>query len=350
MPPIIHVILVTGFLGSGKTTFLNHAISAFPEDLRIAVLMNEFADIGIDSAMLKSREGMEIVEVSKGSIFCICAKKDFLLGLAQIADRVAPDLLLIEATGVANPQDIRKDLALDIFKKQFSFLSQICLVDTPNFEAAYHVYNAVENQIASSDVFVLNKMDFAEPEQVQITRNLISAHRSDPVIIEAEYAYVPVESFVEEIRRNQNKIKPAYDKRTADFSLKEVTAAQIESLANKGIEPADALSAAVYIWKGSTHSEITTLFQAFPESVLRVKGFIQVDKEIRLLNRVMGSWRLDPLPQKARAIMPELLNRIALIAPTEVIDRIDQKTVPHLLEKESAHDPVSIMNMMPMTR
>jgi G3E family GTPase len=347
---VIHVILVTGFLGSGKTTFLNHAISAFPKDLRIAVLINEFADIGIDSALLKSREGMEIVEVSKGSIFCICAKKDFLLGLAQIADRVAPDLLLIEATGVANPQDIRKDLAQDIFKKQFSFLSQICLVDTPNFEAAYHVYNAVEKQIASSDVFVLNKMDFAEPEQVRITRNLISAHRPDPVIIEAEYAHVPVESFVEEIRRNKKILKPADDKKTSDFSLKEVTAAQIESLANGGMAPADALSAAVYIWKGSTQAEITSLFQAFPESVLRVKGLIRVDKEIRLLNRVMGAWQFDPLPQKARATIPEVLNRIAVIAPTEAIDWIEQNAVPHLLEKESAHDPVSIMNMMPMPR
>jgi len=67
------VILITGFLGSGKTTLLNRIISMFPEELKLTILMNEFGEIGIDGTMIEG-DDIDMLEISRGSIFCVCVK------------------------------------------------------------------------------------------------------------------------------------------------------------------------------------------------------------------------------------------------------------------------------------
>ena len=95
------VFLITGFLGSGKTTFLNRIIDAFPTDRKLMILMNEFGEIGIDGTLVEN-DDVEMLEISKGSIFCVCVKTDFIKGLMNIVSTIRPEVLLIEATGVAN--------------------------------------------------------------------------------------------------------------------------------------------------------------------------------------------------------------------------------------------------------
>lgn len=73
------VFLISGFLGSGKTTMLKRLLETVPEGERAAVLMNEFGKAGVDGDVVK-KNGLEIIEISSGSIFCACAKGDFLRG------------------------------------------------------------------------------------------------------------------------------------------------------------------------------------------------------------------------------------------------------------------------------
>ncbi len=70
------------------------------------VLMNEFGDEGIDGILIEDPE-LELMELSRGSIFCACAKGDFFKGLYRIATVIRPEVLIIEATGAANPSDLR---------------------------------------------------------------------------------------------------------------------------------------------------------------------------------------------------------------------------------------------------
>ncbi|MBC2745103.1 MAG: hypothetical protein HGJ93_19285 [Desulfosarcina sp.] len=100
------VYLITGFLGSGKTTLLNRIIQSFPKDRKLMILMNEFGDIGVDGTLVDD-DDLAMLEISKGSIFCVCVKTDFIKGLMDIAQRMQPDVLIIEATGVANPSQGR---------------------------------------------------------------------------------------------------------------------------------------------------------------------------------------------------------------------------------------------------
>jgi len=114
------VFLITGFLGSGKTTFLNRVIDVFPKDKKMTILMNEFGEVGIDGTLVEGDE-IDMLEISRGSIFCVCVKTDFIKGLYELNTKIRPDVLIIESTGVANPSDLKRDLQLPIFNGRFNF-------------------------------------------------------------------------------------------------------------------------------------------------------------------------------------------------------------------------------------
>ena len=155
------VYLISGFLGAGKTTFLNRLIKRVPEDMTFLILMNEFGDVGLDGTLVEG-EDLDMLEISKGSIFCACVKTDFIKGLHEIATSVKPDVMLIETTGVANPRDLDRDLQLPIFGGAFNLRDKFCLVDAANFLDTYESFLAIEKQLESSDVFIINKIDLAD--------------------------------------------------------------------------------------------------------------------------------------------------------------------------------------------
>ncbi len=99
----IDVYLISGFLGSGKTTFLNRLITVVPEDLTFLILMNEFGEVGLDGTLIEG-DDVDMLEISKGSIFCACVKTDFIKALHALAKTVRPDIMLIETTGVAESE------------------------------------------------------------------------------------------------------------------------------------------------------------------------------------------------------------------------------------------------------
>ncbi|MBU0463375.1 MAG: hypothetical protein KKE12_07165, partial [Proteobacteria bacterium] len=167
-----HVTLITGFLGSGKTTFLNRIIKTFPADLKLMILMNEFGEIGLDGSLIEG-DDFDILEISKGSIFCVCVKTDFIRSLNEIAQSIKPDVLIVESTGVANPSDLKKDLNLSIFQNRFKLSEQICIIDADCFEDAYNTFVSVEKQIASSTLFIINKMDLSTPQTILNIKNII---------------------------------------------------------------------------------------------------------------------------------------------------------------------------------
>ncbi|HYH01829.1 MAG TPA: GTP-binding protein, partial [Bacillota bacterium] len=185
----IDVYLITGFLGSGKTTFLNRLFNQFPKELKLMILMNEFGEIGVDGTLVSS-EDLEILEISKGSIFCACVKTDFIKGLYEIANKIKPNILLIESTGVANPVDLQKDLTLPIFNDSFRLKEQFCIIDAVHFMDEYGVFASVERQLSSSSRFIINKIDLSSSEKIEQIKSLIKDHHPAPEFYETTYANV----------------------------------------------------------------------------------------------------------------------------------------------------------------
>ena len=327
MSDITRVYLITGFLGSGKTTFLNRIIDKFPENRKLTILMNEFGEIGVDGTLVKG-EDIDMMEISKGSIFCVCVKTDFIKGLYELSSKVRPDVLLIESTGVANPTDLKRDLKLPIFSDRFQFEEQFCLIDAQHFLDAYGTYASVEKQIASSTLFIINKVDLASPERVEESKKLIRELHPDPAFYEAVYADIPFERFF--FPEEMTGIKPAND-RGDRKDLPPMTDGELdefldELLDNPDLEitPPDRLVSATFQWSGRDLKEVEQMAANLPASLVRAKGFVEEKGKMHLFSYVMGDWSIVEAGIPEERVQHK--NVVVFIGSPEIIDDVGRAT------------------------
>lgn len=318
-----HVYLITGFLGSGKTTFLNRIIGRFPKTRKLTLLVNEFGEVGIDGTLVEG-DDIDMMEISKGSIFCVCVKTDFIKGLYELNTKVKPDVLLIESTGVANPSDLKKDLKLPIFNDRFDFKEQFCIIDAAHFLDAYGAFASVEKQIASSSVFIINKIDAASPQEIEQVKEVIRGFHPDPKFYQTAYADIPLEEFFHFLTEGSASIV------AASASVSEIPAMTEEELdayldhlldsPELEITPPDILISAVYQWNGRDLREVRAMAGSLPRSVVRAKGFVEESGTMYLFNYVMGDWTIRESPVAFERIKHK--NIVVFIGPPECMDGI----------------------------
>jgi G3E family GTPase len=184
--------LITGFLGAGKTTFINAAAKAFPGK-RIAVIVNEFGKQGVDGGLL-SGKGFGVTEISNGSVFCVCRMDMFIDALAQAAQSSA-DALLVETSGLSNPTNI-DDILRQTEKAagtRFDYKGCICLVDAVNFEKVFATAVVVPDQVRQASLVVINKTDLADEVKVKTVKNMVRELNPDCLVCETSYAELPPE-------------------------------------------------------------------------------------------------------------------------------------------------------------
>ena len=153
------VTLITGFLGSGKTTLLNHILTN-RQDLKVAVLVNEFGDINIDSQLLVSVEE-NMVELSNGCICCTINDSlvDAVYAVLEREERM--DYLVVETTGVADPLPIMITFLSTELKVLTHLDSVITVVDSEAFTEDHFSSDAALSQLIYGDIILLNKADLA---------------------------------------------------------------------------------------------------------------------------------------------------------------------------------------------
>jgi G3E family GTPase len=327
----IDVYLISGFLGSGKTTFLNRLIKVVPADLTFLILMNEFGEVGLDGTLVEG-EDVDMLEISKGSIFCACVKTDFIKALHTLAKTVRPDIMLIETTGVANPSDLDRDLKLPIFGGSFQLRDKFCLVDAENFLDTYESFLAIEKQLASSDVFIINKLDLVTPEVVDQIRAIVESFNPDPVFYEATYAEVPFGDLFRQgglsgrVRDAPSPVAVGAAVSTPAEMTEEQLDGYIDDLLNDEaaqVTPPDRLLSYMLEWPPGTEAGFKEWLAALPPRLVRAKGLVQLDGEFRLFNLVNGNWTIVPYdgPPPERGIG----DRVVLISRPEDIRSIQEK-------------------------
>jgi len=161
------VTILTGFLGSGKTTFLNHVLQG-NKDIRYAIIENEFGEEGIDNELVLSPDDT-IVELNNGCLCCTLNDNlyDILNELHERRDEF--DELIIEATGVADPRGLAQPfISHPLIKKHFPVKAIICLVDSELVEDQIVDTEEAINQITFSDILLLNKVDLISEEYVEV--------------------------------------------------------------------------------------------------------------------------------------------------------------------------------------
>jgi G3E family GTPase len=340
------VFLITGFLGSGKTTLLNRIIARFPKDKKLTILMNEFGEIGIDGTLVEG-EDIDMMEISRGSIFCVCVKTDFIKGLYELNTKIKPDILLMESTGVANPSDLKRDLQLPIFNNRFQFKEQFCILDAVHFHDAFEAFASLEKQIASSTVFIINKVDLATSESIDKIKQIVGEFHPDPVFFETTYSDIPLEQFFFEIQQGDGGTIQA----DSDKGEKKVLSASeletyIDDLLDQPdleITPPDALASVTYKWTGDDLSQIKAMADSLPSSVVRAKGFVEAEGRIYIFSYVMGDWTLEDPRIPAERIKHK--NIVVFIGPIDSMEEIGRTVDTGNWSKGEVLQPKSLKDM-----
>lgn len=168
------VTIITGFLGSGKTSLLNQLIKKHPEK-KFAIIENEFGETGIDGGLITTTSDA-IFELSSGCICCSLGE-DFLFTLENLlGSSYKFDHLLIETTGIADPASI-----IDAFvtgtaiQERFLIDSVVCVIDAVNVEDLIDEQPEVRKQLALSDLVLLNKSDCVHPDYLQKIREMVES-------------------------------------------------------------------------------------------------------------------------------------------------------------------------------
>lgn len=159
------VTIITGFLGSGKTTLLNHILQN-RQNLKVAVLVNEFGEINIDSQLLVSVDE-SMMALSNGCI-CCTINAGLMDAVYQVLERNNPiDYLVIETTGVADPLPILMTFVGSGLRDLTRIDSILTVVDAKEFTPEHFDSSAAFNQIAYGDIILLNKTDLVPEKKVE---------------------------------------------------------------------------------------------------------------------------------------------------------------------------------------
>ncbi len=297
------VTVITGFLGAGKTTLIRHLMQN-PQGKRLAVVVNEFGDVGVDGEILKSCAipdcpAENIVELANGCICCTVAD-DFIPTIeALMALSPRPDHILIETSGLALPKPLLKAFEWPEIRSRITVDGVIALADAeavaagrfaPNVDAVdaqraaddsidheTPLSEVFEDQISCADIIVLTKPDLAGPAGVAAARALIAAEapRPLPVIEVAEGTVDPrVILGLGAAAEDDLDARPSHHDTAHDHDHED-----FESIVVNLPEQTDASTLA---------SKIETL--AKQQNILRVKGYAAVTgKPMRLLVQAVGA-------------------------------------------------------------
>ena len=168
--------MLTGFLGSGKTTTLGHWLSHTNVPLkRTAVIINDFGSVNVDAALLARRQ-LELRSITGG---CVCCQsfEDLVTQVSTLADSPDYDLVWIETSGLADPEEVLDHLSAPELQERTVIRRMILVVDGSDFPCSWRGRAVQEEQVRYADLVLLNKMDLlddAARQRVEISLRKIN--------------------------------------------------------------------------------------------------------------------------------------------------------------------------------
>ncbi len=254
------LILLTGYLGSGKTTLLQHVLRN-NDGRRIAVLMNEFGEVGIDTKTIR-KETIAIKELLEG---CVCCSLlgEFRAGIQEIIRLYKPDLIIVETTGIAEADN----LVLDVNKiSGVKLVSVVTVVDCTLVVRFPSLGHNITLQIAAADVLVLGKVDLVSRQELTEVEKKVREINSTATLVTAVRGKVDLSQLIP-------------SKRALKFF--------IQSIPDHGME-----SFSVPI-KSINRAQLVAFLKQLPASIYRVKGYVLVGRSWYLVNYVGGRCTIE---------------------------------------------------------
>jgi G3E family GTPase len=184
------VTIVTGFLGSGKTTLVNHLL-ANRQGLKIAVMVNEIGEIGVDHDLIIST-AEDMLELSNGCI-CCSINNDLVDAIGRVLQRgEALDHLILETTGLADPLPIALTFLRPEFRSRVRLDSIVTTADAANFSLDLFESEPARNQLRYGDIILLNKGDLAGEATLDDVERKIRTIKDEARIVRTTHSEVPL--------------------------------------------------------------------------------------------------------------------------------------------------------------
>lgn len=252
------IYLVTGFLGAGKTSFINGVLKDL--DQKVAVIVNEFGEEGIDGKLIQNESGVQIHEINNGSIFCCCKMMDFATALVEMA-KLDIDTVIVEASGLADPSNLEDILAGANIgsNNEYTFKGSICIVDARNYLKLSTALPALCSQVEASNYILVNKCDLVDEATLEeIERELRKIN---------ELAIIEMTTY--------SKIRSLPDKTLVPKPTKE-----------SGNTPFNRPETNVIYPEPIKGDELKSLIEDIKKKAYRAKGFITLDGKKHYLDIV----------------------------------------------------------------
>ena len=292
----IPVLVVSGFLGSGKTTLVRHLLAeAQLAGERLAVISNEFGELGIDQALLGA-DGDAYVELEGG---CVCCQLSDELRdtLQMLRERVDPHRIVVETSGVALPSDTQLQFWREPVCDWVEDDVAVIVVNAEQLLEGRDLHGTFEDQVTSADLLLLNKVDLVPSDSWERLESMLCEMAPDIPILRCVHGQVaPDVLFPPDPDRLRAQRRAAGDR--SEPHHHEAFMTGILTIAD-GIEP-EALMA-----------------QLQGLEMLRAKGFVRTSRGLQL---VQGVGRRIELTDVASMPRPTLLGRVVVIGRGETMD------------------------------
>ncbi|MDR4483337.1 MAG: GTP-binding protein [Nitrospirales bacterium] len=179
----VPALVVSGFLGAGKTTFVKHLIAdAQRQGLKLAVISNEFGELGIDRALLQEEGGPGYVELEGG---CVCCQLsgELLNTLQNLWETIRPDRVVVETSGVALPFETLLTFWREPVTEWVGESLAVVVVNAEQVAQGRDLEGTFEQQVSSADLVVFNKIDLIPPDSLGPLEDLLRDMAPDAPVI-----------------------------------------------------------------------------------------------------------------------------------------------------------------------
>ena len=286
----IPALVVSGFLGSGKTTLIRGLLQeAQATGQRLAVVSNEFGELGIDEALLSSENPGGYVELEGG---CVCCQlsNELLTTLQELWERVHPDRMIVETSGVALPFDTLTTFWREPVCTWAEESLAVVVVNAEQMIEGRDLEGTFDQQVSSADILILNKIDLVPESQIDRLKSMLHTYAPGTPIVQSVNAQVDSAILFppnpEDITKQRSQ--------------------QRESCSNHVHENFD--SQVLTIENGLEEKALVERFSAL--KALRIKGIVHTSSGLRIVQGV-GS-RID-LIEPSSPLPPQLIGSVVVI-------------------------------------
>lgn len=306
---ITHTTLVTGFLGSGKTTAILHLLAHKPAAERWAVLVNEFGEIGIDGALL-AENGAVLKEIPGGCMCCVNGLS-MQVGLNMLLQRHRPDRLIIEPTGLGHPKQILSLLTSPVYESWLSLNATLCLLDARQLsDQRYRDNENFRDQLAAADIIIANKQDCYQPRDQAQLADWAREYAGNRQIIAASRGRISP-ALLDSPRLNERLLPDGKHHHHRDSGATGLAALRLPGNSGwrRALNSGQGYEACGWIFSGETLFETISLLEWVRLApVERVKGVMRIQEGTLIVNRQGDDLHIETRPAPPPDSRIELIN------------------------------------------